>query len=137
MNLTNRPSKLPIEPEAPLQNNPKGFVQSAPQGLNQINVTEHNTAIGLGGSIPIRQSFNLRPSALVLGFCFNLGLVLPSLISVAPGKVKALLLTLIIAAAGIGACAAMASDIRIKAAIIAGLVLLTLGFSLVMFLPLL
>jgi hypothetical protein len=136
MNLTNRPSKLPIEPEAPLQDLTKGYVQSAPQGTNNISVTEHNTAIGLGGSIPIRQRFNLRPSAMVLGFCFNLGLVLPSIIAVAPGKVKALLLVLIIAAAGVGTCAAMASDIRIKSAIIAGLVLLTLGFSLVMFLPL-
>jgi hypothetical protein len=136
MNLTNRPSKLPIEPAAPLQDLTKGYVQSAPQGTNNINVTEHNTAIGLGGSVPIRQGYNLRPSALVLGFCFNLGLVLPSLIAVAPGKVKALLLTVIIAAAGVGACVAMAADVRLKAAIIAGLVLMTLGFTLVMFLPL-
>jgi hypothetical protein len=135
MNLTNRPQG-PLESEAPLQETAKGYVQSAPQGTNNISVTEHNTAIGLGSGIPVRQGLSLRPSALVLGFCFNLGLVLPSLIAVAPGKVKALLLVLIIAAGAIGACVAMASDVRLKAAIIAGLVLMTLGFTLVMFLPL-
>jgi hypothetical protein len=132
MNLTNQP----LGPEAPLQNSPKGFVQSAPQGTNLINVTEHNTAIGLGAGVPIRQGLSLRLSTLVLGFCFNLGLVLPSLIAVAPGKVKALLLTLIIAAGAIGSCVAMASDIQTKAWVISALIVLTLGFTLVMFLPL-
>ncbi len=135
MNLTNRPQG-PLESEAPLQETAKGYVQSAPQGTNNISVTEHSTAIGLGSGVPLRQGLSLKPSALILGFCFNLGLVLPSLIAVAPGKVKALLLTLTIAAGAIGACVAMASDVRTKACVIAGLVVLTLGFSLVVFLPL-
>lgn len=77
-----------IEPQAPIQDSQRAYLQSAPSGTNNISIKETHTAIGVKGAQ--RDDRRLRvhhPILMVIG-CFNLGLLLPTVFSILPSDLR-------------------------------------------------
>jgi hypothetical protein len=98
-----------IEPQAPIQDSQRAYLQSAPSGVNSISIKETHTAIGVKGVQRDVQRLRVHNPILMMVICFNLGLLLPTVFSILPSDLR--LIFGVLAVIAILVCAGMSGFI--------------------------